>query len=220
MRMTLRLSPGPLADEKRSWLASWLHPLDNARREPRWQHYCQLGYDAPLLSDHSHSRVKRCQAREDNKLKTAQTQPTLPGWDISWTQVSSLVTPELSVVRRRFLGWGDVREGCQGQSWSASSRWEGREGEGNYSRQTIGMLRLITIITLRATAITTLPLLAQTHFTFSPPALTVRHELLTASEVLCWRFLLPTMIIILLSKYLPIIQIFYNKLYSFTIPAL
>ena len=123
---------GPVAYEKRSWLASWLHPLDNARREPRWQHYCQLGYDAPLLSDPSRSRVKRCQNREDNKLKTAQTQPTLPGWDISWTQVSSLVTPELSVVRRRFLGWG---EGGLSRSVVVSIiPLSGERGEGNYSK--------------------------------------------------------------------------------------
>ena len=53
---------------------------------------------------------------------------------------------------------------------------------------TIGMLRLITIITLRATAITTLPLslLPQTHFTLSasPPALTVSHEMVVVVGLL------------------------------------
>ena len=137
-----------------------------------------------------------------------------------------LVTPELASGQPEIPG---VRR-CQGGLSRSCGQHQPLRGGGRgggraiIAGQTIGMLRLITIITLRATVITTLPLplLPQTHFTLmaSPPILTVRHELLRASEVLCWRFLLPTIIIILLSKYLPIIaQIFHNKLYSFTIPA-
>ena len=151
---------------------------------------------------------KRKQLRHHNKQDLDQT------FHGHKCRVSLLLS---SVSSMRFLGWcgGEGGEGCQGRGQASG-------GGAIIARLTIGMPRIITIITLWATAVTTRPRsLAPNPF----------HLLLSPNsdhwsrsrwwQVKCcaaWRFLLPT-IIILLSKYLPIIRIFRNKLYSFTIPA-